>query len=91
MRKIPGECCLSCFEGEETEITPNDTIVAFRWLLNRRDITHVVAPEDGSEVSLETIAKRLTQLVVQNMGRFASTQKEAAAEQKKLEDTREAL
>lgn len=46
-------------EGDKKKIAPNDTIIAFRWLLNKRDITQAVAPEDGSEVSLETIGKRM--------------------------------
>ena len=78
-------------EGDKRKIGPDDTIIAFRWLLNRRDITQLVSPEDGSEVSLETIAMRVTQLVVKNSARFERTQKEAEAERKELEDTREAL
>ena len=72
-------------EGDKRKIAPNDTIIAFRWLLNRRDITHVVAPEDGSEVSLETIAKRVSQLVVNNSERFERTQKESAEQRQKIE------
>lgn len=78
-------------EGDKKKITANDTIIAFRWLLNKRDITHVVAPEDGEEVSLETIAKRVTQLVVKNSARFERQQKAAQAELKELETTREAV
>ena len=53
-------------EGDKKKIGPSDQIIAFRWLLNKRDITQVVAPEDGSEISLESIAKRITQLVEKN-------------------------
>lgn len=78
-------------EGDKKKITASDTIIAFRWLLNKRDITHVVAPEDGEEVSLETIAKRVTQLVIKNSARFERQQKAAQAEHKELETTREAV
>lgn len=78
-------------EGDKKKITANDTIIAFRWLLNKRDITHVVAPEDGEEVSLETIAKRVTQLVVKNSARFERQQKAAQAERAELDTTREAV
>ena len=64
-------------------------VVAFRWLLNKRDITAVVAPEDGKEVSLETISLRLAQLVGKNAKRFASTQKEVQADRKHLEELEE--
>lgn len=78
-------------EGDRKRIAPDDTIIAFRWLLNKRDITHVVAPEEGREVSLETIAKRLTQLVVKNSARFEKQQKAAMEERKALDEAREAL
>lgn len=72
-------------EGDRKKIGPSDQIIAFRWLLNKRDITAVVAPEDGSEISLETIARRLTQLVEKNSKRFEATQKQALAERQELE------
>ena len=78
-------------EGDKRRISENDTIIAFRWLLNRRDITHVVAPEEGSEVSLETLAKRISQLVVKNSERFQRTQKEAEAERRELEAIKQAV
>lgn len=78
-------------EGDKKRIGPSDAIIAFRWLLNKRDITHVVAPEDGEEVSLESIAKRITQLVVKNSKRFERQQKAAQAERKELDETREAV
>lgn len=74
-------------EGDQKKISPDDTVVAFRWVLNKRDITSVVAPEDGKEISLETVAKRVGQLVEKNTKRFASTQKEVQAEKRELEDT----
>lgn len=78
-------------EGDKKQIGPSDTIIAFRWLLNKRDITHVVAPEDGAEVSLETIGKRITQIVVKNSARFQRAQKDAAGERRALEESREAV
>lgn len=76
-------------EGDKKQIGANDSIIAFRWLLNKRDITQVVAPEDGAEVSLETIAKRVTQLVVKNSARFEKQQKAAQAERQELDKARE--
>lgn len=77
-------------EGDKRRIAPNDTIIAFRWLLNKRDITHTVAPEDGTEVSLEEIAKRITQLVIKNTVRFEKQQRGAQEERKALEEARTA-
>ncbi|MCC8380454.1 hypothetical protein [Xenorhabdus sp. PB30.3] len=59
---------------------PDDVVIAFRWLLNKRDITQAVTPEMGKgkarEVSLPTIAKRLSHLVVANSEVFQVKQKE---------------
>lgn len=78
-------------EGDKKRIGQNDTIIAFRWLLNKRDITQVVAPEEGSEISLQTMCQRISQLVVKNSARFAATQKEAQEEQRKLENLKEQI
>lgn len=78
-------------EADKKRIGPADTIIAFRWLLNKRDITQVVAPEEGSEISLESIAARITQLVVKNSARFERQQKSAQEERKALADARDAL
>lgn len=78
-------------EGDRKKIGPSDTIIAFRWLLNKRDITQVVAPEEGVEISLETIAKRITQLVAKNTARFEKQQKGAQAERKELDATRQTV
>ena len=51
----------------------------------------VVAPEDGAEVSLDTIALRVTQLVLKNSARFEKQQKGAAEERKALEEAKEAV
>jgi hypothetical protein len=73
-------------EGDKKKIGPSDQLIAFRWLLNKRDITQVVAPEAGKEVSLEQISKRIAQLVEKNHKRFVSTQKQAVEEKKRLEE-----
>lgn len=78
-------------EGDKKKITASDSIIAFRWLLNKRDITQIVAPEEGVEVSLDTIALRVTQLVLKNSARFEKQQKGAAEERKALEDAKEAV
>lgn len=78
-------------EGDKQKIGPDDQIIAFRWLLNKRDITHVVAPEDGAEVSLDSIAIRITQLVQKNSAKFARQQKEAFGEVQALQSARDAL
>ncbi|MBF0121170.1 MAG: hypothetical protein HQK79_20245 [Desulfobacterales bacterium] len=57
-----------------TKITAEDEIIAFRWLLNKRDITMAVAPEDGKDVTLDAIGKRIAQLIVKNSAKFQAQQ-----------------
>ena len=71
--------------GDAKKIGPSDEIIAYRWLLNKRDITHVVSPEGEGEVSLEEVGKRIAQLVGKNSARFQTTQKEVKAQREQLD------
>ncbi len=70
--------------GDEKKILPDDMIVAFRWLLNKRDITHTVSPEWGKDVSLQTVAKRVMQIVAKNSEAFQRSQSEIQAQKDEL-------
>ena len=73
-------------DNNKMKITADDEIIAFRWLLNKRDITQVVSPESDAEVSLQEIGKRLGQLVGKNSARFQATQKDIVAQKKQMEE-----
>jgi len=75
-------------DGNKMKITPEDEILAFRWLLNKRDITQAVSPEGDAEISLEQVAKRTAQLVEKNSARFQATQKEIVEQKKQLEEVK---
>ena len=81
--------------GDPKKVMPDDTLIAFRWLLNKRDITQVVAPEVESgkarDVSLDTVGKRITQLVDANSEKFQKRQADVAATRKELEDSKAAV
>ncbi len=70
--------------GDAKKIGPDDEIIAYRWLLNKRDITLVVSPEGEGEVSLEEVGKRIAQLVMKNSARFQTTQKDVKAQNEQL-------
>ena len=57
-------------EGSRTKIQADEEIVAFRFLLNKRDITQAVSPEHGKDISLSEIGKRIAQIVEKNSGKF---------------------
>lgn len=73
-------------DNNKMKIAADDEIIAFRWLLNKRDITHVVSPENDAEVSLQEIGKRTAQLVEKNSTRFQVKQKELVEQRKNLEE-----
>lgn len=70
---------------------PDDMVVAFRWMLNKRDITQVVTPEmvQGKmrDVSLQSVAKRVASLVVANSEKFKAKQTEVLKMKETLGET----
>lgn len=64
------------------KINPGDTLVAFRFMLNGRDITHVVAPNGGKDISLKQSTLALANVAERNSARFQENK--AKNEQLKL-------
>lgn len=62
------------------KITPDDVMISWKWLLNRKDITIVVAKEDGKDLPLPVVARRVMALVEKNTARFAKANANKAAE-----------
>ena len=73
-------------DNNKMKITAADEILAFRWLLNKRDITVAVSPEGEADVSLEEVGKRVAMLVEKNAKVFASKSKEIADQKTALAD-----
>ncbi len=67
-----------------SKITPDDMLVSWKWLLNRKDITIVVAKENGKDLPLTTVARRVMALVEKNTARFAKANANKAAETEEL-------
>lgn len=73
-------------DNNKMKIMPDDVIIAFRWLLNKRDITVAVSPEGEKDVSLDEVGKRVSQLVEKNSQRFQTQQKALVEGKKALEE-----
>lgn len=71
-------------DNDNTRIAPDDEIIAFRWLLNKRDITQAVSPESGRDVSLEQISKRITQIASKNSEKFQQRSKQVGEQKTAL-------
>lgn len=57
----------------EVKLKPLDVLVAFKFLLNKRDVTHVVAPIGGRDMSLNQTAQALSNLVEKNSAKFGKS------------------
>jgi len=62
--------------ADNGKIRNQDTLVAFQFLINKRDVTHIVAPIGGRDVSLQQVTQALSNLIEKNSGKF-SKQKDA--------------
>lgn len=63
--------------AQTAQLTGSDLLVAFRFLLNKRDVTHTVAPQGGVDVSLVQATMTLAKLAERNSAKFAKTQASA--------------
>ncbi|HCO7710140.1 TPA: head protein [Escherichia coli] len=56
--------------ADGAKIKSNDELVAFQFLLNKRNVTHVVAPIGGRDVSLNQVCQALSNLIERNSEKF---------------------
>lgn len=70
--------------GDAGKITTHDDLVAFRFLLNKRDVTHVVAPSGGQDISLKQTCLSLANLAERNSTKFQNKQAENKAKESEL-------
>ena len=52
------------------KLTPDDEMVSWKWMLNKKDVTIVVAPERGQDLNPREVARRIMRLVESNSKRF---------------------
>lgn len=57
------------------DVTPNkmagtDELISWKWLLNKKDITIVVAPERGEDLNIREVARRIMKLAEKNSPAF---------------------
>lgn len=51
-------------------LMPTDELVSWKWLLNKKDITIVVAPERGADLNPREVARRIMRLAEKNSAAF---------------------
>lgn len=60
------------------KIDPTDEMISYKWVLNKKDITIVVAPENGKDLVIRTVAKRIMKLVDANHNLFLKANSDKA-------------
>lgn len=73
-------------DNDPLKVNPDDTMIAFRFLLNSRDITHAVAPKGSQDISLKEATSKLAQLAEANTDKFQSNKANKDAQAKELAD-----
>lgn len=53
------------------KMAPNDDVISYKWALNKKDITLVVAPERGQDLNIREVARRILKLAEKNSPAFA--------------------
>lgn len=65
---------ITCFlhnpDKTPNQLKPDDILVAWRWMLNKKDITILVAPENGKDKNINEIGRRVMALAKKNSKRF---------------------
>ncbi len=54
-----------------SRMAPSDELISWKWLLNKKDVTIVVAPEKGKDLHVQEVARRLMALADKNSAAFA--------------------
>ena len=76
-------------DGDPKSIGQGDILIAFRWFLNRTDITAHVAPRNdgnsGIDLSLDQVVTKVTQLVSTNSLKFISRRENIKKQKLELE------
>ena len=57
-------------DSQPTKLAPTDEMISWKWLLNKKDITIVVAPEHGEDLNVREVARRVMNLAEKNSAAF---------------------
>lgn len=68
-----------------TKLTPKDELVSWKWLINKKDVTIVVAPEQGKDLNVREVARRIMKLVNKNSAAFLRQNAKLRERKEKIE------
>ena len=68
------------------KIQQGDELISWKWLLNKKDITIVVAPEQGKDLNPRVVAERIMNLAEKNSPAFVRANGKRAEKMQAIED-----
>lgn len=71
-------------DSTPSKLLPGDTLISWKILLNARDVSAAVQPNQGEDVQLPVLAIRIMKLVNQNSARFTRTNAKKAENAQEL-------
>lgn len=89
-----GQSVAIVFHNPDTtpsQLLPQDTLISWKWMLNGRDVSAAIQPNQGEDVQLPVLATRIMKLVNQNSARFKRQQATKAKTQQELDEARKRL
>ena len=60
-------------DSQPNKLLATDTLISWKWLLNGRDVSAVIQPNQGQDVLIPQLAVRIMKLVNKNSARFTRT------------------
>ena len=78
-------------DRDAKRIAPQDTLLSWKILMNNRDVTGVIQPNQGEGIALPVLAGRVVKLINQNSARFKRTQVKKAASAQALADAEQRI
>lgn len=68
------------------KIDPTDELISWKWMINKKDVTIVVAPEQGKDLKVQEVARRIMKLANKNSAAFQRANAKRAERMKNIEN-----
>lgn len=78
-------------DADPKKLAANDTMVSWKWLLNKKDVTAAVSPKQSDKVRYDVIASRIMKVAAKNSKRFVAAQMKKAQNQEKITEAQKAV
>lgn len=68
-----GQTITIMFHNPDTtpgKLAPNDALVSWKWMINKKDVTIAVAPESGKDLDVNEVGRRIMKLAEKNSKAF---------------------